>query len=230
MKLAAIDWLCLGPRSLRPYALRRSNRLAHQFIIEDKLGAARLLIRSDTESVVGSESHNASALVQIIITEEITEEKGIKSYLDAQRLFTSWKQLLETRPDQTFLISQRSKAAEDSIHQILTLKWLPSSFFENIDDLNINPADLKPSTQEDHQRRTSLRKICIRKLVHCLHNVLFLSRRFSDSIQLASLVAEPQYRIFECFEPSDMQIFLSLIRDSILEVFKYSHDPLKPNI
>jgi len=77
---------------------------------------------------------------------------------------------------------------------------------------------------EDHLQRIATRNFCIRQLVQQLHQLYFRSQRYADSLQLAVLVSDSRYRIFDCFESVDMKQFFALLHQSILETLKFPGD------
>jgi hypothetical protein len=183
--------------------------------------------------------------------EAIREHLSIVSLVKAHEAYEGWAGTFHKQPQppplpysnepsQTIFYGQRQKAYEDEYQVWAKRVWdLARRAARAIYRVILFPGGWlvdshRPSSQEgtdqEHQRQKEmllLRRQCVPNLFFMLHTILFETKQYRDSIELADLLADDYHQLYQVFEQDELRRFLSLVRKSALKLLEQHKDPLQ---
>jgi len=192
--------------------------------------------------------HNERSLIKI--KKSIKEHLCIRAYLECYKTHLKWYLHHTTSPFTAFksnkLEDMNGKFTEQivyesrlTIHQDESMSWeetdkiLSTKTKEAIYKVLTYPRgwlvddeiEVQERNEEDHYRTLqleNLRKHCIPDLFFLLHQVLFETKCYRESILLANLIADDHHKLFLLFTEEELEQFLILIKKNYLEIMERS--------
>lgn len=250
-KIDALDWLVFD-QSQRAEAMNQANAVMRSFTAIKKLHAAKEVFNklpSDSIDVMVKMWKYQAGTADLPTQEanSIREYLCHRAYLNSMDSFNDWfnqyhhgkpiKPLLPGGASFTEKVAheQQMKRYEQEVdrwrhHLDLQTKTTKGMIYNvllfadggwMVDQKQVVP----PDDSRTHQMAL-LRQLVLPGLCFLLHNILHMSKQYSECLKMADLVASEQHGLYKVFRKDELQQLLRLLRDSSLANLNQNKGPL----